>query len=57
MSTLTHGEWQDHNRRCYEQLEPYLRDDARALKWLKRESDRGIGLAAPVPGGLSIDWS
>ncbi|EIN13518.1 Creatinase/aminopeptidase [Punctularia strigosozonata HHB-11173 SS5] len=58
MLTKEEKQWlKDHNRRCYELLEPYLRDDARALKWLKREADRGIGLAGPVPGGLSIDWS
>lgn len=47
---------QDHNQRCREVLEPYLREDKRALKWLKRESERGIGIAPSGPGGISIDW-
>ncbi|THG97860.1 hypothetical protein EW026_g4233 [Hermanssonia centrifuga] len=46
----------DHNRRCLEKLEPYLREDKRALKWLRREAERSIGLASPGPGGISIDW-
>ncbi|KAI0075847.1 Creatinase/aminopeptidase [Panus rudis PR-1116 ss-1] len=45
----------DHNKRCYERLEPLIRHDKRALKWLRRESERGIGLAS-VPGGVHIDW-
>ncbi|KII92504.1 hypothetical protein PLICRDRAFT_50881 [Plicaturopsis crispa FD-325 SS-3] len=46
----------DHNQRCREKLEPYLRDDKLALKWLKREAERGIGIVAAGPGGISIDW-
>jgi len=45
-----------HNRRCLDMLEPYLQDDKRALKWVRREAERGIGLAKAGPGGLSIDW-
>jgi len=45
----------DHNRRCFEQIEPYIRTDKRAMKWLSREANRGIGLASP-PAGLHIDW-
>jgi Xaa-Pro aminopeptidase len=47
---------QDHNRRCYEKLEPYIREDKRALKWLRREAERGIGQANTGPGGFAIDW-
>ena len=48
---------QEHNRRCLQLLEPLIRDDKRALKWLRREAERGIGQASPVPGvGLHIDW-
>lgn len=47
---------QDHNRRCLERLEPYLKDDKRAIKYLRREAERGIGIASAVPGGLTIDW-
>lgn len=48
---------QDHNRRCREKLETYLKDDPRALKWLLRETDRGIGIAEiNLPGGIKIDW-
>ncbi|KAI0630038.1 Creatinase/aminopeptidase [Trametes polyzona] len=46
----------DHNRRCLELLEPFLRTDKRAMKWLRREAERGIGIAGPGPGGLTIDW-
>ncbi|TFK24757.1 aminopeptidase-P [Coprinopsis marcescibilis] len=46
----------DHNQRCYERLAPLLKDDDRALKWLKRECERKIGLAA-APGGVAIEWS
>jgi Xaa-Pro aminopeptidase len=46
----------EHNRRCLEKLEPYIREDKRALKWLRREAERGIGQAAAVAGGLAIDW-
>lgn len=48
---------QDHNRRCLERLEPYIREDKRALKWLRREGERGIGQAGPVAGGLHVDWN
>jgi len=44
-----------HNQRCYERLAPHLKDDKRAMKWLKREAERGIGLATG-PGGMNIDW-
>ncbi|KAI0779249.1 Creatinase/aminopeptidase [Fomes fomentarius] len=46
----------DHNRKCLERLEPYLKDDKRAIKYLRREAERGIGIASAVPGGLTIDW-
>ncbi|KAG6895820.1 hypothetical protein C0992_012291 [Termitomyces sp. T32_za158] len=46
---------QEHNQRCYEKLSPYLKDDKRAIKWLKREAERGIGLAT-LPGGVNIEW-
>ncbi|CAL1705996.1 unnamed protein product [Somion occarium] len=45
----------DHNRLCFERLEPLIKDDKRALKWLKREANRGIGLASPV-GGMHVEW-
>ena len=47
---------QDHNRRCLDLLEPFLRDDKRAMKYLRREAERGIGIASAGPGGLTIDW-
>lgn len=57
MLTKEEKAWlKEHNQRCRDILEPYLREDKRALKWLKRESDRGIGIAASGPGGISIDW-
>jgi len=57
MLTKEEKQWlKDHNKKCLERLEPFLKDDKRALKWLKRESDRGIGIAAAGPGGITIDW-
>ena len=47
---------QEHNQRCRDKLEPYLKDDKRALKWLRREAERGIGIVGAGPGGISIDW-
>jgi Xaa-Pro aminopeptidase len=47
--------FQDHNNRCYERLAPFLKEDKRALKWLERETKRGLGLAS-APGGVHIDW-
>lgn len=47
---------QEHNQRCLDKLAPLLRDDKRALNWLKREATRGIGLAPAAPGGLTVDW-
>ena len=47
---------QDHNQRCLDRLTPLLKDNKLAMKWLKREADRGIGLAAPVAGGISVEW-
>ncbi|KAJ2975332.1 hypothetical protein NUW54_g11749 [Trametes sanguinea] len=46
----------DHNRRCLEMLEPLIRHDKRAMKYLRREAERGIGIAGAGPGGLTIDW-
>ena len=46
---------QDHNRRCLELLEPFLRDDKRALKYLRREAERGIGIAGAECSGLMIN--
>ncbi|KZT65340.1 Creatinase/aminopeptidase [Daedalea quercina L-15889] len=45
-----------HNKRCYDRLAPYLEHDQRALKWLRREASKDIGLANSGPGGISIDW-
>ncbi|KAI6165981.1 Creatinase aminopeptidase [Pisolithus thermaeus] len=57
MLTKEEKQWlKDHNKKCLERLEPYLKEDKRALKWLKREAERGIGIAAPGPGGITIDW-
>lgn len=57
MLTKEEKQWlKEHNARCYERLAPSLKDDKRALKWLQREANRGIGLA-PAPGGVAIEWS
>ncbi|KAJ7762525.1 peptidase M24, structural domain-containing protein [Mycena metata] len=56
MLTKEEKQWlKDHNQRCFQLLSPLIKDDKRAVKWLKREVDRGIGLATG-PGGMSIDW-
>ena len=50
-------EWlRDHNRQCLTTLEDLLRDDKRALKFLRREAERPIGVAPAGPGGVIIDW-
>jgi Xaa-Pro aminopeptidase len=50
-------EWlREHNRACLAALEGLLRDDKRALKWLRREAERPIGVPPAGPGGLIIDW-
>ncbi|KAH8993233.1 Creatinase aminopeptidase [Lactarius hatsudake] len=46
----------EHNRACLAALENHLKDDKRALKWLRREADRAIGIAPAGPGGVFIDW-
>ena len=56
-SSLIFRASQDHNRKCLERLEPLLRHDKRALKYLRREAERGIGIAGAGPGGLTIDWN
>ncbi|KAG6864960.1 hypothetical protein C0991_005909 [Blastosporella zonata] len=56
MLTKEEKAWlKEHNQRCYEKLAPFLKDDKRALKWLKREAERDIGLAT-IPGGIHIEW-
>ena len=56
MLTKEEKAWlKDHNQRCYETLAPHLKDDKSTLKWLRREAERGIGLANPA-AGLTIDW-
>ncbi|KAF8634266.1 hypothetical protein AX17_004223 [Amanita inopinata Kibby_2008] len=45
----------DHNQRCLDKLSLHLKDDKRALRWLRREAERGIGLATGPPG-ISIEW-
>lgn len=44
-----------HNNLCLDKLEPYLKEDKRALKWLKSEVSRGIGVASPV-AGCRVVW-
>ena len=56
LAVLTGERVQDHNRRCLELLEPFVRTDKRAMRWLRREAERGIGIAGAGPGGLTIDW-
>ncbi|KAF9065954.1 Creatinase/aminopeptidase [Rhodocollybia butyracea] len=57
MLTKEEKQWlKDHNSRCYDILAPHLKDDKRAAAWLRRESQRQIGLANPAPGGLTVEW-
>ena len=39
-----------------ERLEPLLRDDKRALKWLRRQAERPLGVQPVGPGGVLIEW-
>jgi len=56
MLTKEEKNWlKDHNQRCYDRISPFIKDDKRALAWLKREAQRDIGLAAGV-AGVTIDW-
>ncbi|KAJ7910963.1 peptidase M24, structural domain-containing protein [Mycena leptocephala] len=56
MLTKEEKQWlKEHNQRCFQLLSPLLKEDKRAMKWLKREADRGIGIATG-PGGMSIEW-
>ncbi|KAF8149398.1 peptidase M24, structural domain-containing protein [Crassisporium funariophilum] len=56
MLTKEEKAWlKEHNQRCYDRIAPFLKEDKRALKWLKREAERGIGLA-PAAAGIAIDW-
>ncbi|KAF7327219.1 Creatinase aminopeptidase [Mycena kentingensis (nom. inval.)] len=56
MLTKEEKSWlKDHNQRCLQLLTPYLKEDKRAMKYLTREVNRGIGVVT-VPGGMSIEW-
>jgi Xaa-Pro aminopeptidase len=52
----TKEEKSEHNHRCLHSLEDLLQDDKRALKWLRREAERPIGVAPAGPGGVIIRW-
>jgi len=55
MLTKDEKQWvKEHNRRCWEKLEPYLRNDKRASRWLKREAEPGLGISLIRSGGISI---
>lgn len=57
MLTKDEKRWiKDHNRECLRKLEYELREDKRALGWLKREAGRELGIAPAGPGGLTIEW-
>jgi len=57
MLTKEEKQWlKDHNARCYDKLAPLLKDDKRAMTWLRRETQRQIGLANAAPGGVAIEW-
>ncbi|KAF9020661.1 Creatinase/aminopeptidase [Hymenopellis radicata] len=58
MLTSTEKQWLiNHNKECFRKLKPFLQNtDKRAFDWLKRETNREIGIAAPGPGGITIDW-
>ncbi|EIM81069.1 Creatinase/aminopeptidase [Stereum hirsutum FP-91666 SS1] len=57
MLTKEEREWlREHNRQCLATLEPYLKDDKRTLKWLRREAERPIGQQPSGPGGLRVEW-
>ncbi|KAH8810203.1 Creatinase aminopeptidase [Flagelloscypha sp. PMI_526] len=59
MLTKEEKNWvKTHNRSVYDKVAPIIKkeEDWRALKWLKRETEREIGIAKPVLGGVDIDW-
>jgi len=44
----------EHNRKCRDMLAPYLEEDRRALRWIRRESTRTSPTATPA--GVTVDW-
>ncbi|KAJ7863372.1 peptidase M24, structural domain-containing protein, partial [Mycena leptocephala] len=55
MLTKEEQRWlKEHNQGCFNTLAHLLKEDKRALKWLKRQAD-GIGIATGR-GGISIEW-
>ncbi|CAE6423260.1 hypothetical protein RhiTH_010680 [Rhizoctonia solani] len=57
MELLTKDErrWlKEHNRKCKDLLAPLLEDDARALRWIRRESTRTS--PQQTSAGVTIDW-
>ncbi|KAF8532523.1 hypothetical protein JB92DRAFT_3080697 [Gautieria morchelliformis] len=45
----------DHNSECRRKLEPLLRDDKRALRWLRKECQPGFRSESSV-SGVSVEW-
>ncbi|KAG8829502.1 hypothetical protein FRC18_009256 [Serendipita sp. 400] len=57
MLTKDERQWiKDHNNNVRKTLEPYLAEDKRALKWLRRECQKGFGNEGKGSAGLSIEW-
>ncbi|QRW08650.1 Metallopeptidase family M24 [Ceratobasidium sp. AG-Ba] len=55
MLTKEERRWlKEHNRKCRDMLAPYLEDDRRALRWIRRESTRTSPTATPA--GVTVDW-
>ncbi|KAG9073759.1 hypothetical protein FS749_014709, partial [Ceratobasidium sp. UAMH 11750] len=44
----------EHNRKCRDMLAPYLEEDRRALRWIRRESTRTSPTSTPA--GVTVDW-
>ncbi|KAF8530500.1 Creatinase aminopeptidase [Hysterangium stoloniferum] len=45
----------NHNEECRQKLEPLLRDDSRALRWLRKECQPGFRSETQV-SGFSVEW-
>ncbi|KAB5591306.1 X-Pro aminopeptidase [Ceratobasidium theobromae] len=55
MLTKEERRWlKEHNRKCRDMLAPYLEEDRRALRWIRRESTRTS--PTQTPAGVTVDW-
>ncbi|KAF8590921.1 Creatinase/aminopeptidase [Ramaria rubella] len=55
LSTEERAWVRDHNDECRRKLEPLLRDDKRALRWLRKECQPGFRSETSI-SGVSVEW-